>query len=76
MLEHPARAAFGPFSSGTGMRGLDDLDALARHAVAVAGDDEPGERAAPVLLERPRHRGRSLARADNDGAALGRRWQV
>ncbi len=53
---------------GHRMRGLDDLDSLARHRVAVARDDEPGDIARPMILERPRHRCRRLAGADDDRA--------
>ncbi len=48
------------------VRRLDDLDALARHAVAVAGDDQAVERPRPMILDRPRHRRRGLAGADHD----------
>ena len=53
--------------------GLDHLDALARQTVAVARDDQAGQRTRPMILHRLRHRGRGLAGADHDGAALGRR---
>ena len=65
-----------PAASGTGWRGLDDLDPPAGHAMAVAGDDQPGQRARPVILDRARHGGGGLAGADHDGAALGRRRQM
>ena len=55
---------------GHRMRRLDDLDALARHAVAVARDHQPVERAGPMVLDGPRHRRRRLAGADHDQAAL------
>ena len=54
---------------GHRVRGLDDLDALARRGVAVARDHEARERPGPVILQRARHRGRGLAGADDDGAA-------
>ena len=57
------------------MRGFDDFDPLAGHGVVVAGDDQALQRAVPVRLNRLGHRGRSLARADHDGAPLGRRRQ-
>ena len=43
-----------PRARGVGHRvcGLDDLDPLARHGMAVAGDDQPFERPRPVLLDR------------------------
>ena len=61
---------------GHRVRGLDDLDPLAGDAVPGAGDDEALERPLPVLLHRARHRGRGLARAEHDGAALRRLRQV
>ena len=33
------------------MCGLDDLDALARHRMAMPGDDQAGERTRPVRLD-------------------------
>src|SRR5689334_1359348 len=55
------------------MRGLDDLDLFARHAMTVARDDEPRELTAePVILDRLGHRCRGLACADDDGASLRR----
>ena len=65
-----------PALVGHRMGGLDDLDRSAGHGVAVAGDDEAGERARPVVLDRLGHRRRGLAGAEHDGAALGRRRQV
>ena len=41
---------------GNGMGGLDDLDALARVAVAVARHDQSGEGSGPVFIDGPRHR--------------------
>ena len=41
-----------PAASGTGWESLDHLDPLARHAVAVAGHDEPAERTDPMVLDR------------------------
>ena len=38
------------------MRGLDDLDALTRHVVAIAGDDESLQRSVPRVFDRARHR--------------------
>ena len=58
------------------VRRLDDLDPAARHVVAVAGDDQPFERAGPVVFDRARHRRRGLAGADDDQPPLGRRRQV
>ena len=75
---HPREDAAGglaPGGVGHRMRRLDDLDALAGHGVAVAGDDEAFERARPVALERLRHRRRGLAGADHDRAALRRLGQ-
>ena len=69
-------AARMPGGVGHRMRRLDDLDALAGHAVAVAGDDEALERPVPGLLHRPRHRRRGLAGPEDDGAPLRRRRQV
>ena len=58
------------------VRRLDDLDTLAGHGVAVAGDDKAGNRAVPRLLEGLRHLGRGLAGADHHRAPLGRRRQI
>ncbi len=52
---------------------LDDLDPLAGHGMAVAGDDEPAQFARPRRLERARHRRRGLAGADDHRAARNRR---
>ncbi len=58
------------------MRRLHHLDPLAGRAVAVAGDDQAGQLARPVPLERQPHRRRRLAGPDHDGptraAAAGR----
>ena len=59
--------------------GFDDLNVLARHAVAVAGDDQPADPSAKgtgVALHRRRHRGRGLARADHHQPAADRRQAV
>jgi hypothetical protein len=48
------------------VRRLDNLDAFARHAVAVARDDQTIERPGPMLLDRPRHCRRGLAGTDHD----------
>src|SRR5579883_2855339 len=58
------------------MAGFDDLDALGRRAMAVAGDDQPFERSAPMGFDRGRHGGRGLAGADDDRAAFGRRREM
>ena len=60
---------------GHGMGGLDDLDMPGGDAMAVARDDEPGERSLPMGLDGARHGGGSLAGAHHHGAALGRRRQ-
>ncbi len=65
-----------PGGIGHRVRRLDDLDPLARHAVAVAGDDEARQRARPVVLDGPRHRRRRLAGADHDDASGGGRGQM
>ena len=70
------RAAARAGCVGHRMGGLDHLDAAARHAMAVARDDEPDERARPMVLDGARHRGRGLAGADDDGAAARRRRQM
>ena len=77
-LRHRQDAARGLLAGGVRhrVRRLDHLDPLARQAVAVARDDEAGERTGPVLLDRLGHRGGGLAGAEHDGAALGRRGQV
>ena len=54
------------------MRGLDDVNALARNRVIVAGDDEPLQRAVPRRLESRGHRGGGFAGADHDGPPFGR----
>ncbi len=72
-------AACMPGVVGHRVRGLDDLDAAARRAVAVARHHESGQRAAPVLFDRLRHRGRGLAGADHHqptGAEFVGPWQV
>ena len=74
-LQHAAGGAVAVLV-GNRMRRLDDLDPLAGDGVAVARDDQPGQRAGPVGLDRLRHGGGRLARADDDGAPLGRRRQV
>ena len=56
---------------GHRMRGLDDLDPLARHRISVARDDHTGQLAGPVILDGFRHRRRGLAGADHDQAS---RW--
>jgi len=61
---------------GHRVRGLDDLDARARHGVAVAGDDQALERSGPVVFQRARHRRRGLAGADHDSAPARRRGQL
>ncbi len=55
---------------GNRMRGFDDLDAGRRHAVAIARDDEAGQRRSggPVRLDGGGHRGSGLAGADDDRA--------
>jgi hypothetical protein len=53
---------------------LDDLDALAGHRVAVPRDDEPSQRAGPVIFHRSRHGRRGLAGADHHQAAFRRSW--
>ena len=55
---------------------LDDLDALARHGVAVARDDEACQRPIPVVLDGSGHRGRGLAGADDNDPALRARRQM
>ena len=57
---------------GDRMGCLDDLDPLAGHGVAVAGDHEAFERPAPVLLDRLRHGGGGFAGAEDDRASF--RW--
>ena len=61
---------------GYGVGGLDHLDPLAGGAVAVAGDDQAGELARPVPLQRQPHRGRGLAGPHHDGAPARRLGQV
>ncbi len=77
-LRHRQDAARGLLAGGIRyrVRSLDHLDPLARQAVAVARDDEAGERAGPIVLHRLGHGGGGLAGAEHDGAALGRRGQV
>ena len=58
---------------GHGVRGLDDLDAPAGHAIAVAGNYQAGQLAEPVILHRLGHRRRRLAGANHDHAATRRR---
>nr|HID12607.1 hypothetical protein [Anaerolineae bacterium] len=53
-----------------GMSGFDHFQTLRRHAIAVAGDDEPIERTVPCVFQCFGHGARRLARTDNDGAAL------
>ena len=65
-------AARMPAASGHRMRRFDDLDALARHGVAVARDHQPRQRAGPVLLDGPRHGRGRLAGADDDEPAARR----
>jgi len=48
------------------MRGLDDFDALARHGVAVARDDQARQRAWTLRFDGACHRRRRLAGADDD----------
>ena len=55
---------------------FDDLDVLARHAVAVAGHHQTTERSLPVGLQRLRHRRRCLAGTDDHSVSLGRSGQV
>ena len=74
-LEH-AGGSGAPGLVGDRMRGLDDLDPLAGHGMAVAGDDEAGQRPRPVILDRLRHGGRGLAGAEDDGASFRRRREV
>ena len=61
---------------GHGMGGLHHFEPLSGQAIAVAGDHERFERALPGVLERLGHGAACLARADDDGAALGLRRQV
>jgi hypothetical protein len=63
---------------GHGMRGLDDLDAAAGHAMAVARDDQALDAAgvAVMPLDRGGHRGRGLAGAEHQEPARGQRRQV
>ncbi len=58
------------------VRRLDDLDAFARHAMAVARNNQPVERPRPVILDRPRHGRRGLAGADDDQPAAVIRRQM
>ena len=52
-------------SVGHRMRGLDDLDAFAGDRVAVACNYQPFEGTVDVVLDRARHRSRSLTGADH-----------
>src|SRR5688572_7631497 len=62
---------------GHWMRGFDDLDALARRAVAVAGDHQTRmDRPRPGEFEGTGHLRRCLAGTDDDGSPLGLRRQV
>ena len=56
--------------------GLDDLDMATGLGIAVARDDEAGERAGPGLLDRPGHDGAGLARAQHDRSTGRRGWQM
>ena len=73
--EDPARRVFAA-CVGDRVRGLDDLDPLAGHAVAGAGDDQAFERTRPVRLDGLRHARGGLAGAEHDRAAAGRRRQM
>ena len=53
------------------MSSLDDLDALAGHAIAITRDDQTIDGAVPGLLESLGHLGGGFAGADDDGAAFG-----
>ncbi len=74
-LQHAPGAADASFV-GQGVRGLDHLDPLAGKAVAVARHREAGERAVPVLLDRPGHGRGGLAEGDHHRPSLRRRRQV
>ena len=73
---HDAPGSEKPGFVGHRMGRLDDLDALAGRAIAVARDHQPVERAVPGQLEGPRHLRRRLAGADHDGAPRRLRRQV
>ena len=45
---------------------LDNLNEPRRHAMPIPRDDKPGERRPPNILDRRRHRRRSLPRADDN----------
>ena len=66
-----------PFAGcvGNRVRGLDDLDALARYRISVAGHHHARQLARPVILHRLRHRRGRLAGANHDQAARWRRRQ-
>ncbi len=48
------------------------LDIIKRQAMFIAGNDEPLKRSFPIILDCLCHCRRGLARADDDGSALGR----
>jgi hypothetical protein len=54
---------------GHRMRGLENLDVIARYGVTVTRDHNPGERPWPVVLHGARHCGGSFARAHDDQPA-------
>src|SRR4029079_12997356 len=60
---------------GHRMRGLDNLYLLAGSAMTISGDDEAGQIALPILLDRQRHGGAGLSGSHDDGTALWRLWQ-
>ena len=57
---------------GHGVRGFDDLDALAGLAIAVAGDHKAFERMGPLIFDRLGHGGACLAGADDNGLSFRR----
>jgi hypothetical protein len=60
---------------GHRMGGLDDLESPAWNGIAIAGHHQAVERARPVILECPRHRGRRLAGTDDDQPPAWDGWQ-
>ena len=58
------------------VRGLDNFNLFARHGVAVACDDQPGQTPAPITLDRLSHCGRGFARTDDDHSAARRMRKV
>ncbi len=74
-LEHP-RCSSQTCRVRHGVAGLQHLEPRTVHLVARGGHDSPRKFAAPVLVQRPRHRSGRLARADDDRATPGRKGQA